>query len=286
MRKPLFLIVSLLALFLTAEAAGHIFLVDPFVISDLYSRATPPLWYRGKPHATINYEGCLLPIPATEIRLNSAGFRSPEADPTDRRPQVLFFGDSNTLGIGVNYEETFCALLAKALPDYQILNRAVGEYNILQQFALFQQIHGSEALAIFVLPGYYFALVRPLDLPAGYRIVRHSRLSGVYFLASRFARIGGLQREIPRSREILALLKEFAANHKNVWYVLLQSPGFDTREFAPALRDDGVVLDCTEIFRTHEIVNDEELMNAEGHRLVAQRILAEIRARTSLRTSD
>lgn len=72
-----------------------------------------------------------------DIALSSAGLRDqeyPRQPGTKRR--LLFLGDSLTLGWGVAQHQTFADLLEQALPDTEILNFGVGNYNTEQEVEL------------------------------------------------------------------------------------------------------------------------------------------------------
>jgi lysophospholipase L1-like esterase len=59
---------------------------------------------------------------------NSLGFRDGsmrEVPMITDRKRVVFFGDSDTVGLGLNYEETFVARFAAAHPELDVLNAAV-----------------------------------------------------------------------------------------------------------------------------------------------------------------
>jgi hypothetical protein len=264
---------------LLAEGLAHVYLTDVLSFSDLSVPAPPPLWYRGAPNARVIFKGFMIPIPPTEIQLNSKGFRSREEDPADHRPNIYVFGDSNTVGVGVKCEETYCALLEEALPGFVVRNYAVEQYNFMQEYTLFKESHGPEALSLFVLPGYYLTRIRPTWKPMRGPVARHSRLYALYFLATRFIRYGETDEMVFRDANFLAALHDLISNYKNVWFVLLPKRAeFDTKRLMDTINGRAVVLNCSDIYadRANRIVHDEELLNPKGHRLVADRIAAAV----------
>lgn len=81
-------------------------------------------------------------IPATTVRINQFGFRC-EAVPIEKPAgvkRIIFLGDSNTFGYGVEEEQRISDLLAKSLPnDYQVLNLGVFGYGTDQEALLLER---------------------------------------------------------------------------------------------------------------------------------------------------
>ena len=81
----------------------------------------------------------------TTIETNRAGFRGPavERAKSDGRLRVFALGDSFTLGVGVENDETFCARLAALEPALEVINGGVIGYGTSQELLLLRD----EALA-------------------------------------------------------------------------------------------------------------------------------------------
>ena len=65
---------------------------------------------------------------------NSLGFRSEEL--ISSKEKIIIIGDSVVFGLGVNDKETMSHYLGLELPDYQVLNLAVGGFGIGQYYLL------------------------------------------------------------------------------------------------------------------------------------------------------
>ncbi|MAG15655.1 hypothetical protein CMO88_01190 [Candidatus Woesearchaeota archaeon] len=61
------------------------------------------------------------------VNTNSMGFRNEEIGEKEK-DRILIAGDSFALGVGVEQEETFSALLGKQLVDYEVINVGVPSY--------------------------------------------------------------------------------------------------------------------------------------------------------------
>ena len=77
-------------------------------------------------------------------RHNSLGFRGPEIaiEKPPGRTRVLVLGDSMTYGVGVEYEETFGAVLETLAPRLQVINTGVPGYCGEQQLLLLEEFIG------------------------------------------------------------------------------------------------------------------------------------------------
>ena len=77
----------------------------------------------------------------TTLRHNALGFRGPEmalAKPPDRM-RVMLVGDSMTYGWGVEYEETYAAVLQTLAPEIQVINAGARGYSTGQQLLLLRE---------------------------------------------------------------------------------------------------------------------------------------------------
>lgn len=77
---------------------------------------------------------------ATSVIINTKGFRGPESDYAragiGRR--ILLLGDSMAWGFGVDYDETFGALVERMVPDTQVINLAVSGYSTDQELLVYR----------------------------------------------------------------------------------------------------------------------------------------------------
>jgi len=67
-------------------------------------------------------------------RINAAGYRGPERlqSPSRGKLRVAILGDSSTFGMGVCQDETYAALLERALPNSEVLNFGVVGFTAFQ----------------------------------------------------------------------------------------------------------------------------------------------------------
>jgi lysophospholipase L1-like esterase len=81
-------------------------------------------------------------IPPTRVEINRLGYRGrevPPVKPVDVK-RILFLGDSNTFGYGVEEEERFSDILARSLPqNYQTINLGVFGYGTDQEALLLER---------------------------------------------------------------------------------------------------------------------------------------------------
>lgn len=76
------------------------------------------------------------------LHTNSRGFRGRAEtgdDPPSGRRRAICSGNSFTLGYGVGDEETWCALLGKALPDFETVNMGQGGYGFDQAYLWYRR---------------------------------------------------------------------------------------------------------------------------------------------------
>lgn len=117
-------------------------------------------------------------LQGVEIKLNHFGMRGPEPDLGDhRRKRVLFLGSSNTLGWGVEEEDTMTALLQETLGEkVQIFNAGIGNYNALRYVTLLEK----KLLALkpdIVVVNYFVNDAEVLKPGGGNVLLRHSQLA-------------------------------------------------------------------------------------------------------------
>lgn len=65
--------------------------------------------------------------PVTDVRIGPEGFRGPGLPPR-ADDEIIVVGDSQVFGLGVQEDETFSAVLAKALPGRAVINAGVPTY--------------------------------------------------------------------------------------------------------------------------------------------------------------
>lgn len=83
---------------------------------------------------------------------NRNGFRDIEHEnSSDKRPTIVFLGDSFTWGYEVEFEEMFVNRLRAMLPDYEIFNLAHRGYGTDQEFLTFERWHGKQGVKLVVL---------------------------------------------------------------------------------------------------------------------------------------
>lgn len=118
---------------------------------------TATVW-RYKPDVALGYRA---PEFRMDIRTNGSGFRSPAEAADDRRPVVLFIGDSFTFGWGVAEEERFSEVMARQLGGVRIVNAGHWMYAFDQQLVLLKELIARHKPAV-VVQGFYWMHVRTL----------------------------------------------------------------------------------------------------------------------------
>ncbi|WP_409421572.1 hypothetical protein ABHF91_00565 [Pseudaeromonas sp. ZJS20] len=89
------------------------------------------------------------------IRINSLGMRGPE--PNDAAPhRIAIIGDSIALGWGVDETQTLRGQLSRTLsPEYDVVNAGIGNMNMSQSVALWEQLSKkikADTLVVLVTP--------------------------------------------------------------------------------------------------------------------------------------
>ena len=123
-------VVLTLALFELLFAVTGLFKPEPRVwVGDRENResrnfiADERIGWRGRPGQRFTWNTKEF---KSSYRLNAQGFRSPvDFDPDDPRKKIVLVGDSFTFATGVNYEDTFGALLEERLGDVVVWNMAM-----------------------------------------------------------------------------------------------------------------------------------------------------------------
>ena len=93
----------------------------------------PDLFYKLKP-GEFNYSNMEF---STKFHVNSAGFRDDENSLNN--PDIVFLGDSYTMGWGVEQEETYVNILEKKL-NKNILNLGIASYGTAREYLAFENI--------------------------------------------------------------------------------------------------------------------------------------------------
>jgi lysophospholipase L1-like esterase len=106
----------------------------------------PLLIYELIPNYEGIYDGVSICIPSTTIKINSKGFRDyeyPLIKPNNTF-RIIILGDSNTMGLGVELNETYSKVLERMLNSgrqkYEILNLGVDGYDLIQKLELLKTI--------------------------------------------------------------------------------------------------------------------------------------------------
>jgi lysophospholipase L1-like esterase len=151
----------------------------------------PELGHRHRPNAEARLMG-------VTVRTNSLGLRSPEIGEKagDGTARIAFVGDSIVLGWGVAEQQTFAHRVIAALraAGYKVdgFNLGVGNYNTLQELALFREVGAPLKPDIIVL-SYFINDAEPMpDYPASVWLDEHSAAWVVfrYRLDSLFRQFG------------------------------------------------------------------------------------------------
>jgi GDSL-like Lipase/Acylhydrolase family len=87
---------------------------------------------------------------ANESGHNSLGLRDIEY-PRDKRPTILFLGDSMVWGLNINSAQRMTERLREQMPDYRIVNAGVSGYGTDQEYLLLQRLWSTFDPAIVVL---------------------------------------------------------------------------------------------------------------------------------------
>ena len=150
--------------------------------------ANPRLPFHHFPNKEGDYYG-------VHIKTNLMGFRSREitAAKPEGAKRILLLGDSFTLGWGVPFEDTYCALLEKYLTQRGIraeaVSQGVGNYNSIMELELFK-LKGLELNPDLVILMYYINDTEPTPAVTAslkYNLLKHSYL--VAFLFDRYTKL-------------------------------------------------------------------------------------------------
>lgn len=114
----------------------------------------PVLGWRMKPNIAARLD--LVDVEGIPVRGNAHGFW--DDDWTSRRPstrcRVAFLGDSYTWGFGVAREQRFTDLIARARPDWEVLNLGIPGYGTDQELLAWRAIGRELAPDVVVLVVY------------------------------------------------------------------------------------------------------------------------------------
>ncbi|MFN0206657.1 MAG: SGNH/GDSL hydrolase family protein [Planctomycetota bacterium] len=97
------------------------------------------------------------PIPMTDERMNSAGFRGPEfiQQKQNTTKRIVCLGDSNTFGIGVSFDETFSNRLGRWITSggekWEIINCGVPGYSSFQMLQCWRTRAASYGADVVIL---------------------------------------------------------------------------------------------------------------------------------------
>ncbi len=127
------------------KALGYIYLFhcrDYIVYDEDRGQYDPELFYTLKP-GDFEYSNMEF---STDYRVNHAGFRDDEASLA--LPEIIFLGDSYTMGWGVGQDESFASILEKKL-GRNALNAGIASYGTARELLAFGRIlHDSCKLLI------------------------------------------------------------------------------------------------------------------------------------------
>ncbi|MBF0176419.1 MAG: SGNH/GDSL hydrolase family protein [Magnetococcales bacterium] len=120
------------------------------------------------------------------ISINSLGMRGPELQ-SDARPRILLLGSSITLAWGVPEEKGSRAQLERHLGGtHQVLNAAVGNFNLPRYIRLFERDLRQIIKPKIVVIDYFIDDAKPMDSASGNWIMRHSEFAvTLYYIASK-----------------------------------------------------------------------------------------------------
>jgi hypothetical protein len=98
-------------------------------------------------------------------RHNSLGFRGPDIaiEKPPGRTRVLVLGDSMTYGVGVEYEETYSAVLESLDPRLQVINTGVPGYCGEQELLLLEEFVGRLAPDVVLVAYFWNDLWGPIQ---------------------------------------------------------------------------------------------------------------------------
>lgn len=245
-----------------------------------------------------------------DVRINSAGLRSPEVgyDKPDGVYRILSVGDSFTFGFGVGQEQTFSHLLEGKLNaegrHVQVINTGVGNYNTIQQLS-YMEIEGHKFEPDHVILNFYLndgEDVAPYSFnPITQYLQSAVMISGAIIrLKARFASEADYRdvyaqlydgERWERYEKVLGGVADFAEERDIPLTVVILADLRDLEHYEfegvhDRLKDfyatrDVPVVDTRPGFTNFEpmhywVAADDPHPNEEAHRIIAQRIFEEI----------
>jgi hypothetical protein len=105
----------------------------------------PILIYELKPNYEGIYDGADICLPPTKIKINSDGFRDYKysVEKPNNTFRIIALGDSHTVGLGVELNETYSKVLEKLLnvgrQRYEVLNLGVDGYDLIQKIEILKR---------------------------------------------------------------------------------------------------------------------------------------------------
>lgn len=113
---------------------------DGFYLKEPKSYAAPDAvrGWKNRPNAKVDYGE---PEFSIVVEHNSLGYRSPEIsrEKPPGRFRILALGDSMTYGIGVENDETFCAVLGQLDPRLEVINAGANGYGTSQELLVLRE---------------------------------------------------------------------------------------------------------------------------------------------------
>ena len=242
---------------------------------------------------------------ATTFEVNSAGLRDDSA--SLRQPNIIVLGDSQSMGWGVEQEETFAQLL-EAQTGQLVLNAAISSYGTVRELRLLRELdtQGMHTLLLQYCDNDYFensTFMRRRDLPIRSReqylkqVDAHEEKSSYSPFKLTRSLLPSWFRGAPKAsanrvppHEEVRVFLEALRSHADTVPASARIIVFEISEFSrlddlfgrellrnlegdPLLRNRVEYLPLIDGFQSDHFFRIDDHMRAQGHRYVAQRLL-------------